>query len=134
MREAITAKAITYNWHEPDVSFLEAVFARGDRKVGRVIETAWKKGMKLDGWEEHFSLDTWLSAFEECGIDPEFYANRERSADEILPWDHISTGVTKRFLRCECEKAYRSEASPNCREQCLGCGASNLLCGGKCDA
>ena len=134
LREAITAKAITYNWHEPDVSFLEAVFARGDRKVGRVIEAAWKKGMRLDGWEEHFDLDTWLSAFEECGVDPAFYANRERSADEIMPWDHISTGVSKRFLRCECEKAHRSEASPNCREKCLACGASNLLCGGKCDA
>lgn len=134
LREAITAKAITYNWHEPTVSFLEAAFARGDRKVGRVIEAAWKKGAKLDGWDEHFSLDLWLSAFEECGTDPAFYANRERSADEILPWDHISTGVSKRFLRCECEKAHRSEPSPNCREKCLGCGASKLLCGGKCDA
>ncbi len=134
LREAITAKAITYNWHEPDVSFLEAVFARGDRRVGKVIESAWKKGMKLDGWEEHFSLDTWLSAFEDCGVDPAFYANRERGEAEILPWDHISAGVTKRFLRCEYEKAHRSEASPNCREKCLGCGASNLLCGGKCDA
>lgn len=134
LREAITAKAITYNWHEPDVSFLEAVFARGDRRIGKVIETAWRMGAKLDGWDEHFSLDMWLSAFEECGIDPAFYANRERVADEIMPWDHISTGVSKRFLRSECEKAYRSEASPNCREKCLGCGASKLLCGGKCDA
>lgn len=134
LREAITAKAITYNWHEPDVSFLEAVFARGDRRIGKVIEAAWRMGAKLDGWDEHFSLDMWLSAFEECGIDPAFYANRERVADEIMPWDHISTGVSKRFLRSECEKAYRSEASPNCREKCLGCGASKLLCGGKCDA
>ncbi|MBR5542599.1 MAG: TIGR03960 family B12-binding radical SAM protein, partial [Oscillospiraceae bacterium] len=134
LREAITAKAITYNWHEPKVSFLEAVFARGDRRMGKVIEAAWKKGAKLDGWEEHFSLDLWLSAFEECGIDPAFYANRERAEDEIMPWDHISTGVTKKFLRCECEKAHRSEPSPNCREKCLGCGASKLLSGGKCDA
>ncbi len=134
LREAITAKAITYNWHEPDVSFLEAVFARGDRRVGKVIEAAWRKGAKLDGWDEHFSLDMWLSAFDECDVDPAFYANRVRVADEIMPWDHISTGVSKRFLRSECEKAYRSEASPNCREKCLGCGASKLLCGGKCDA
>ncbi len=134
LREAITAKAITYNWHEPDVSFLEAAFARGDRKLGKVIETAWKKGARLDGWAEHFSLDLWLDAFRECGIDPAFYATRARGKDEILPWDHISTGVTKNFLACEREKAYRSEASPNCREKCLGCGASKLLCGGKCDA
>ncbi len=134
LREAITAKAITYNWHEPDVSFLEAAFARGDRRLGRVIETAWKKGAKLDGWAEHFSLDLWLDAFRECGIDPEFYATRARGKEEILPWDHISTGVTKNFLACEREKAYRSEASPNCREKCLGCGVSKLLCGGKCDA
>jgi len=134
LREAITAKAITYNWHEPDVSFLEAAFARGDRRLGRVIETAWKKGARLDGWAEHFSLDLWLEAFRECGIDPAFYATRARGKDEVLPWDHISTGVTKNFLACEREKAYRSEASPNCREKCLGCGASKLLCGGKCDA
>ncbi len=134
LREAITAKAITYNWHEPTVSFLEAVFARGDRKIGKVIETAWKKGAKLDGWDEHFSLDLWLDAFRECGIDPAFYANRKRGSDEIMPWDHISTGVSKQFLACEREKAYRSEASPNCREKCLACGASKLLCGGKCDA
>lgn len=134
LREAITAKAITYNWHEPDVSFLEAVFARGDRNVGKVIEAAWRKGARLDGWAEHFSLDLWLEAFRECGVDPDFYATRERNKDEILPWDHISAGVTKNFLACEREKAYRSEASPNCREKCLGCGASKLLCGGKCDA
>lgn len=134
LREAITAKAITYNWHEPDVSFLEAVFARGDRRLGKVIETAWKKGAKLDGWDEHFSLDLWLSSFDECGVDASFYANRERGKDEIMPWEHISAGVSKKFLYSEREKAYRSEASPNCREKCLGCGASKLLCGGKCDA
>ncbi len=134
LREAITAKAITYNWHEPDVSFLEAAFARGDRKLGRVIETAWKKGARLDGWAEHFSLDLWLDSFRECGIDPAFYATRAKGKDEILPWDHISTGVTKKFLARERDKAYKSETSPNCREKCLGCGASKLLCGGKCDA
>ncbi len=134
LREAITAKAITYNWHEPDVSFLEAVFARGDRRIGKVIEAAWRKGARLDGWAEHFSLDLWLDAFKECGIDPDFYATRERGKDEVLPWEHISTGVSKNFLAREREKAYRSETSPNCREKCLGCGASKLLCGGKCDA
>ncbi len=134
LRDAIKAKAITYNWHEPSVSFLEAVFARGDRRLGKVIETAWKKGARLDGWGEHFSLDTWLSAFNECGISPEFYANRERSKDEILPWEHISTGVMKSHLYRERELAYKSELSPDCRKGCTGCGASKLLSGGKCDA
>ncbi len=134
LRDAIKAKAITYNWHEPSVSFLEAVFARGDRRLGKVIEAAWRKGAKLDGWGEHFNLDTWLSAFSECGISPEFYANRERSKDEILPWDHISTGVMKSHLYRERELAYKSALSPDCRKSCTGCGASRLLSGGVCDA
>ncbi len=134
LRDAITARAITYNWHEPSVSFLEAVFARGDRRLGRVIEAAWENGAKLDGWGEFFSLDTWLSAFDECGLSPEFYANRERSRDEILPWEHISTGVRKEHLYRERELAYKSELSPDCRKKCTGCGASKLLSGGKCDA
>ncbi len=134
LREAITAKAITYNWHEPSVSFLEAVFARGDRRLGKVIKRAWEKGAKLDGWGEFFGLPLWLEAFRECGVSPEFYATRERGEGEILPWDHISTGVRKEHLLRERSQAYKSEVSPDCRKKCTACGASELLCGGACDA
>ena len=94
LREAIKTKTVTYNWHDSDTSFLEAVLARGDRRMCKVLETAWRKGSKLDAWEEYFSLDRWLEAFEECGLDPHFYANRSRSLDEKMPWDMISSGVT----------------------------------------
>lgn len=134
IREKITAKAVTYNWHEPDTSYLEAVFARGDRRIGKVIEEAWKNGARLDGWGDFFSLDLWLDAFKTCGIDPDFYALRERSLDEILPWDHISTGVEKRHLIKEWETALTATVSPDCRAKCTGCGANKLLCGGVCDA
>jgi len=134
LREKITAKAVTYNWHEPDTSYLEAVFARGDRRLGKVIETAWKKGQRLDGWGDFFSLDTWLDAFKECNVDPDFYALRERELSEILPWDHISTGVEKRHLIREWETALSESVSPDCRVKCTGCGANKLLCGGVCDA
>ncbi len=134
LREKITAKAVTYNWHEPDTSYLEAVFARGDRRLGKVIEAAWKKGARLDGWGDFFSLDLWLDAFKECGVDPDFYALRERALDEILPWDHISTGVEKRHLIKEWETALSEAVSPDCRVKCTGCGANKLLCGGVCDA
>ena len=134
LREKITAKAVTYNWHEPDTSYLEAVFARGDRRLGKVIEAAWKKGQRLDGWSDFFSLDTWLDAFKDCNVDPDFYALRERALDEILPWDHISTGVEKRHLIKEWETALSEAVSPDCRVKCTGCGANKLLCGGVCDA
>ena len=134
LREKITAKAVTYNWHEPDTSYLEAVFARGDRRLGKVIEAAWKKGAKLDGWGDFFSLDTWLDAFRECEVDPDFYALRDRALDEILPWDHVSTGVDKRHLIKEWETALSETVSPDCRVKCTGCGANKLLCGGVCDA
>lgn len=134
LKESITSRAITYNWHEPDTSYLEAVFARGDRRLGAAIEKAWRNGAKLDGWSEHFDFDMWIKAIEECGLSPEFYANRERGKDEIHPWDHISPGVTKKHLWHENEQAYKSEISPDCRVKCTGCGASCLLKGGKCDA
>ena len=102
---------------------MEAVFARGDRKLNAVMLKAHERGMRFDGWSDCFSLKNWLEVFEECGIDPAFYANRRRGFDELLPWDHLDYGVSKEFLQRECERAYNSEASPNCREKCMGCGA-----------
>ena len=132
LREAIKTKTVTYNWHDSDTSFLEAVLARGDRRMCKVLETAWRKGSKLDAWEEYFSLDRWLEAFEECGLDPHFYANRTRSLDEKMPWDMISSGVTTAYLRRERERAFAGVTTPDCRTHCNGCGANRLV-GGKCD-
>ena len=132
LREAIKTKTVTYNWHDSDTSFMEAVLARGDRRMGKVLETAWRKGAHLDAWEEYFSLDRWLEAFDECGLDPHFYANRTRSEDELLPWSMISSGVTQAYLKRERHQAYRSVTTPDCRTHCNGCGA-NLLVGGTCD-
>ena len=132
LQEAIKTKTVTYNWHDSDTSFMEAVLARGDRRMGKVLETAWRKGAHLDAWEEYFSLDRWLEAFDECGLDPHFYANRTRSEDELLPWSMISSGVTQAYLKRERHQAYRSVTTPDCRTHCNGCGA-NLLVGGTCD-
>ena len=132
LREAIKTKTVTYNWHDSDTSFLEAVLARGDRRMGKVLETAWRKGAKLDAWEEYFSLNRWLEAFDECGLDPHFYANRTRAEDELMPWSMISSGVTEQYLLRERHRAYESVTTPDCRTHCNGCGA-NLLVGGKCD-
>ena len=132
LREAIKTKTVTYNWHDSDTSFLEAVLARGDRRMCKVLETAWRKGSKLDAWEEYFSLDRWLEAFEECGLDPHFYANRTRSLDEKMPWDMISSGITTAYLRRERERAFAGVTTPDCRTHCNGCGANRLV-GGKCD-
>jgi len=122
-------RRITYNYHDARVSMLEAVFARGDRRIGQALYKAWRKGCKFDGWAEFFDFDKWMEAFEECGLDPKFYANRRRSFDEILPWDHINIGVTKRFLQKECEKAYRGEVTQNCAENCSFCGAQGYKTG-----
>ena len=132
LREAIKTKTVTYNWHDPDTSFLEGVLARGDRRLCRVMETAWRKGAKLDAWEEYFSLERWMEAFEECGIDPHFYANRQRALDEVMPWSMISSGVTENYLKRERQKACEAQTTPDCRTHCNGCGA-NLMVGGKCD-
>ena len=133
LKHSLTTKKIKLNWHESGTSFLEGVFARGDRRLSDVIETAWRKGCKLDGWEECLRLDDWMSSFDDCGISPEFYANRERTLDEILPWDHLDYGVTKSHLIREYNKAHSNETTPHCREKCAGCGA-NKLNGGECDA
>ncbi len=129
----VTSKKIGVSYHHVDTSFLEGVFARGDRRLSAVIEYAWKNGCKFDGWDDQFLFDTWMDAFENCNIDPAFYANRKREYDEILPWDHLDFGIRKQFLIDESEKARRSETTPHCRIKCAGCG-SNKLNGGKCDA
>ena len=131
LREAITTKTVTYNWHDSDTSFLEAVLARGDRRMCKVLETAWRKGAKLDAWEEYFSLERWLEAFDECGLDPHFYANRQRQEDEIMPWSMISSGVTEAYLWRELQQAKAGVTTPDCRTHCNGCGA-NLMVGGTC--
>lgn len=132
LREAIKTKTVTYNWHDSDTSFLEAILARGDRRMGKVLETAWRKGAKLDAWEEYFSLERWMEAFDECGLDPHFYANRVREKDEVMPWSMISSGVTEAYLWRELQQARAGVTTPDCRTHCNGCGA-NLMVGGKCD-
>ena len=131
MRAALRSRKINLDWHDAETSYLEAVLARGDRRVGKVIETAWKKGCNFDSWDEYFKFDTWMEAFEECGVDPEFYALRTRSYDEVMPWDIFDYGVTKRFIINENKKAHEGVTTPNCRQKCSGCGA-NCLKGGAC--
>ena len=131
LKDSIKTKKINYNYHDADTSYLEAVFARGDRKLCRALELACEKGFHFDGWGDCFSLDSWLEVFEECGIDPDFYAVRERSLDELLPWDFLDYGVTKKFLLSEREKAYADSVTPNCRQKCSNCGAAKYG-GGVC--
>ena len=132
LRENMTTKTVTYNWHDGQTSFIEAVLARGDRRLGNVLETVWRKGGHLDAWEEYFSLERWREAFAECGVDPAFYAYRRREKDEIMPWDMISSGVTREYLWREHENAVAGVTTPDCRTRCNGCGANKLV-GGKCD-
>jgi radical SAM family uncharacterized protein len=129
----IRSKSITYNWHDPEVGFVEAALSRGDRRLGKVIETVWKNGGKMESWSENFSLGRWTDAFRECALDPEFYVTRERGDGEVFPWDHISVGVGKDHLRRERELCYKSLVSPDCRAGCSSCGADALLEGGRCD-
>ena len=131
LRASLTTRKISLSWHDADVSFLEGVLARGDRRLGPVIEGAWRRGCKLDSWSQYFSLAAWMEALEEAGLDPAFYANRRRSFEEVFPWDHLDYGVTKGFLMRENEKAYQSRTTPHCRQQCSGCGAS-VWKGGVC--
>lgn len=134
LKSHLYSKSVEYNYHEPDLSRLEAVFARGDRRLAPVIEKAVELGARLDGWDEYFRYDLWLDAFAACGVDPDWYTVRGFSEDEILPWDHIDVGVTKNFLISERVRAYAETVTPDCRQKCAGCGANNLLCGGTCDA
>lgn len=132
LREAMNTKSVTYNWHPSPTSFMEAVISCGDRRLGKVIETAWRKGETLSAWEDYFDLNRWMEAFEECGLDPHFYANRRRSEDEILPWSMISCGVAPGYLKREHALSYEGVTTPDCRTYCNACGA-NCLVGGKCD-
>ena len=133
LKEHMPAKSVDYKWHESSLSRLEAVLARGDRRLGAVLEHAVLHGAKLDGWDEYFRYDLWLDAFQACGIDPDFYT-RERREDELLPWDTIDVGVKKQFLQKERKAAYASTITPDCRTQCTGCGANLLYPEGPCDA
>jgi len=126
LKKALRSKYIEYNWHDPELSYLEAVFARGDRRLGRVLLSAWENGARFDGWAEQFSMDAWIKAFEENNISPEFYAYRRRERDEILPWDHIDAGVSKAFLWKEWQKALNGQTTQDCRISCSGCGISRL--------
>ena len=134
LRDHMRGRSIRYNWHDSQTSFLEAVFARGDRKVAEVIETAWRNGAKFDAWSEGFDFDRWMEAFAACGVDPSFYANRLRDKDELFPWDVTSVAVSRPFLWRERERAYEAVITPDCRAQCSGCGANHFCPGGKCDA
>ena len=122
MKEMLNKKSLRYNWHEADVTVLEGVLARGDRKVAAVIEEAYRKGAIYDSWSEYFNNDIWMKAFETCGVDIDFYTTRERSLDEVFPWDFIDAGVTKDFLKREWANAQAETITPNCRMRCSGCG------------
>lgn len=128
------SRSIEYDYHSPELSQLEAVFARGDRRLGDVIEAAVRKGARLDGWDEYFRYDLWQDAFRECGVDEKFYTVRGYGEDELLPWDSIDVGVTKKFLLRERMRAYAGQTTPDCREGCAGCGANCLLKEVRCDA
>ena len=133
LRENMRSKAITYNWHDADTSFIEAVLSRGDRRVGKVIEEVWNSGGKLDSWNEYFSFSRWMSAFEKCGLDPNFYAARSREFTEVLPWSGVNMGVKPIFLWEEREYSLHGTITPDCRKKCSSCGAVSLMKGGRCD-
>ncbi len=132
LQKVIKKKQITFNWHEPYVSYMEAVFARGDRRLCDVLIKAWELGCKFDGWDQYFKFDAWMKAFEETGIDSDFYAIRRRELTETLPWDHIDVGVTKKYLISEYEKSLKAELTSDCRIACTGCGINLLEEGGVC--
>ena len=133
LRSSIVARNVTYNWHDAETSLIEAALSRADRRVADVIEEVWRSGGRLDAWTDYFSFDRWMKAFEKCGVDPAFYANREFSTDELLPWDVIDVGVRKAHLLRERQRCYESTLSPDCRKQCSACGAARLLKEVRCD-
>ena len=134
LKKHLYAKSIEYNYHESNLSRLEAVMARGDRRLCAVIEEAVRRGARLDGWDEFFNYDAWMDAFEACGIDPDFYTVRGYGEQELLPWDAIDVGVSKSFLLRERKRAYDAVVTPDCRHGCAGCGANHLLKEVSCDA
>lgn len=131
IRSQLNQKSMKYNWHEADVTVLEGILARGDRRIGDLIEKVYQKGAVFDAWNEYFDMDTWMETFSELNLDPDFYTMRERSVEEILPWDFIDVGVSKKFLIREWERAKNETITPNCREKCSGCGAG-VFGGGIC--
>lgn len=133
LRSNMVARNVTYNWHDAETSLIEAVLSRGDRRVGAVIEEVWRQGGRLDAWSDYFSYERWRKAFEKCGLDPAFYANRRYPTDSMLPWEHIDVGVRREHLLRERERCYHSKLSPDCRKGCSACGAAALLKGGRCD-
>lgn len=126
LRDALRIKGVTFNWSEPELSQLEACIARGDRRMGAVIYRAWQLGCKMDGWREFFKYDLWMQAFNDCGLDPAFYAHRERGKNELLPWDFIDIGVTKQYLWLERQRALAGIVTPDCRNGCEGCGLTRF--------
>ena len=132
VRGAIKSRSIVYNYHEQETSFMEAVFARGDRRTCDVLIKAFEKGAKFDGWSEYFNMDIWNEAMSECNLDPDFYVYRDRSYEEILPWDFIDIGVNRKYLERENEKAKKAELTKNCLEGCTGCGINVNFKEGKC--
>lgn len=131
--ESVPSKKIKVSYHDTPTSLLEGVLARGDRRLGKVLLRAYERGCKFDSWDDKFNFDAWMQAFNENGIDPYFYTHRKRDFSELLPWDHLDFGVSRKFLENENKKAHRNETTPHCRIKCSGCGA-NKLNGGKCDA
>ncbi len=131
IKEQKNKKSIKYNWHEADVTVLEGILARGDRRIGPAIQRAYEKGCLFDSWSEWFQNERWLEAFAECGTDMDFYTTRERALDEIFPWDFIDIGVSRRFLEKEWKRAHEETVTPNCRQNCSGCGAASFG-GGVC--
>lgn len=132
LRSEIKDKKISFSYHEPKLSYLEAVFARGDRRLSKALIKAWEKGCRFDGWQDMFDFDKWMEAFEETGVDPDFFALRERELTEVLPWDFINIGVTKEYLLKEYEKALSLTTTDDCRLQCTNCGINYKLLGGAC--
>ncbi len=134
LKSLMLSKSVEYNWHAPDLSRLEAVLARGDRRLCPVLEEVVRRGCRLDGWDEYFSYQTWLDVFRDMGVDPDFYTTRGYGEDEIFPWQTISVGVRREFFRRERERAYQNQTTPDCRTQCSACGADRLLREVQCDA
>ena len=132
MLSSIKSKRITLNYHEGKTSVLEGAFARGDRRIGKVILRAYELGQRLDAWNEHFRFDVWQQAFADCGLSMEEYACRRIGFDDELPWDVTDMGVTKKFLESECKKAYEGQTTPPCSQKCSGCGVTSICSGDLC--
>lgn len=133
LMSCIDSKKISVSWHDTATSLIEGVLARGDRRLSDVLEKAYLSGCKFDSWDNHFDFEKWINAFNDCGLDPAFYANRAREFDEVFPWEHMDYGISKKFFEKENLIAHENQTTPNCKEKCNACGA-NMLNGGKCDA